>query len=194
MVTYLESQKCWTAVLSKDYQDEIEKKPKTFDYQSQHYEIRPKSNFESEGYAITTEMCCEVQIRTLLQHAYAELVHDSIYKPVGIVPHKAERQVARSMALMETTDELFCTTMKLLADTNKPRNDFLDSLTSIYKDKISANLLKTDLKTNYALLDEFRGFVKDDVLLEITELVDRKNIFQLKLNFVLWKVLFLLNL
>ncbi|MEI6746649.1 MAG: RelA/SpoT domain-containing protein [Methylococcaceae bacterium] len=176
----IESQEYWNAVLSKDYQDEIEKRPKTFDYQSQHYEVRPKSDFEFEGHTITTEMCCEIQIRTLLQHAYAELVHDSIYKPVGTVPHKAERQVARSMALMETTDELFCSTMKLLTDTNKPRNDFLNSLTSIYKNKISADLLKTDLKTNYALLDEFREFIKDNVLLEIAELVDEKKYILIK--------------
>lgn len=127
-------------------------------------------------------MCCEVQIRTLLQHAYAELVHDSIYKPVGRVPPKAERQVARSMALMETTDELFCNTMKLLTDTNKPRNDFLDDLTSLYREKIAGHLLRTDLKTNYALLDEFRETIRDGLAADIAEFIDKKKYIPIKVK------------
>lgn len=172
----------WTGVVSKDYQDEIEENPKIFDYQSQHYEVRPKIDFEHEGCLITKDMCCEVQIRTLLQHAYAELVHDSIYKPVGRVPPRAERQVARSMALMETTDELFCNTMKLLTDTNKPRNDLLDELTALYREKIADNLLQIDLKTNYALLDEFRETIKDGLATEITAFIDKKKYISTKIK------------
>lgn len=176
----IESESCWNGIISKDYQDEIEKNPKIFDYQSQHYEVRPKENFELEGCLITTDICCEVQIRTLLQHAYAELVHDSIYKPVGLVPPKAERQVARSMALMETTDELFCNTMKLLTDTNKPRNDLLEDLTSLYREKIASHLLRTDLKTNYAVLDEFRETIQDGLVVKIAEFIDNKKYIPLK--------------
>jgi len=176
----IESEPCWTGVVSKDYQDEIKKNPKFFDYQSQHYEVRPKKDIEVEGCLITTDICCEVQIRTLLQHAYAELVHDSIYKPAGPIPSKAERQVARSMALMETTDELFCNTMKLLTDANKPRNDLLDDLTSLYRDKIADHLLRTDLKTNYAVLDEFREAIRDGLANEIAEFLDSKKYISIK--------------
>lgn len=178
----IESESCWVGVVSKDYQDEIDKNPKIFDYQSQHYEVRPKSDFEHEGCLITTKMCCEVQIRTLLQHTYAELVHDSIYKPVGLVPRKAERQVARSMALMETTDELFCNTMKLLTDTNKPRNDLLADLTALYREKIAGHLLRTDEKTNYALLDEFREKIQDGLAAEIAEFIDKKKYISIKIQ------------
>jgi ppGpp synthetase/RelA/SpoT-type nucleotidyltranferase len=163
----VKSEPTWVAEVSKDYQEEIKKNPKIFDYQSQHFEVRPKNNIEIDGVLITTDMCCEVQVRTLLQHAYAELVHDSIYKPVGPVPHKAERQVARSMALMETTDELFCSTMKLLTDVNKPRNQLYDDITNIYRDQIGGHLLRPDAKTNYAVLDEFRELFKDGLSAEI---------------------------
>ena len=176
----IETESSWIGVLSKDYQDEIAKNPKIFDYQSQHFEVRPKETIEFEGCHITTDICCEVQIRTLLQHAYAELVHDSIYKPVGLVPHQAERQVARSMALMETTDELFCNTMKLLTDSNKPRNDLLDDLTSLYREKIAGHLLRTDLKTNYALLDEFRESIQDGLAAEIASFIENKKYISVK--------------
>lgn len=164
----------WSAEISKDYQDEIEQNPKIFDYQSQHFEIRPKTNFYIDGCVITTDMCCEVQVRTLLQHAYAELVHDSIYKPVGPVPPKAERQVAKSMALMETTDELFCNTMRLLTDANQPRNQLLEDLTSIYREKIGGQFLKADDKTNYAVLDEYRDVFRDGLSADISFFIERK--------------------
>jgi ppGpp synthetase/RelA/SpoT-type nucleotidyltranferase len=170
----VKSEPTWTAEVSKDYQEEIEKNPKIFDYQSQHFEVRPKSNFEIDGIPITTDMCCEVQIRTLLQHAYAELVHDSIYKPVGNVPPKAERQVAKSMALMETTDELFCSTMKLLTDANKPRNQLHEDLTDIYRGKIGGSLLRPDVKTSYAILDEFRELLKNGLSAEIRTYIESK--------------------
>ncbi|MDO9054563.1 MAG: RelA/SpoT domain-containing protein [Gallionella sp.] len=170
----LKSEPTWLAEVSKDYQQEIETNPKIFDYQSQHFEVRPKNNFEINGILITTDMCCEVQIRTLLQHAYAELVHDSIYKPVGQVPYKAERQVAKSMALMETTDELFCSTMKLLTDVNKPRNQLYEDLTSIYREKIGGHHLRPDVKTSYAVLDEFRELFKDGLSAEIGRYIEGK--------------------
>lgn len=103
----IESLTEFDARISKNYLDEIELNPKLFDYQSKHYEIRPKNELHIGDLKISKQICCEVQVRTLLQHAYAELVHDSVYKPVGIVPKSAERHIARSMALMETTDDLF---------------------------------------------------------------------------------------
>lgn len=178
----IESETCWKGVVSKDFQEEIAKNPKIFDYQSQHFEVRPKSNFELDGVSITTDMCCEVQIRTLLQHAYAELVHDSIYKPVGPVPHKAERQVAKSMALMETTDELFCNTMKLLTDANQPRNNLLSDLISLYREKIGGHLLHPDTKTCYAVLDEFRETIRDGLTAEIGQFIDGKKYIPVKIK------------
>ncbi len=178
----IKSEPTWVAGISKDYQQEIEKNPKIFDYQSQHFEVRPKSNFEIDGIQITTDMCCEVQIRTLLQHAYAELVHDSIYKPVGDVPPKAERQVAKSMALMETTDELFCSTMKLLSDANKPRNQLYEDLACIYREKVGGSLLRPDVKTSYAVLDEFRELLKDGLSAEIRTYIEIKKYISKKLT------------
>lgn len=172
----------WIAIVSKDYQDDIEANPKLFDYQSKHFEIRPKVDSVISGLNITTDMCCEVQVRTLLQHAYAELVHDSIYKPVGPVPKKAERQIARSMALMETTDELFCNTMQLLFDTNKPRNDFLNRLKVIYINKIGEQCLNQEDKINYCFLDEYREFIQDDLLTELIDLLDKKKYIPLKIR------------
>ncbi|EFR2063223.1 RelA/SpoT domain-containing protein [Salmonella enterica] len=178
----IQANESWIAIVSKDYQNDIEKNPKLFDYQSKHFEVRPKADREISGVRVTTDMCCEVQVRTLLQHAYAELVHDSIYKPVGPVPKKAERQIARSMALMETTDELFCNTMQLLCNTNKPRNDFLGELTTLYINKIGGQYLNLEDKINYCFLDEYREFIQDDFLAKLEDALDKKKYISPKIQ------------
>lgn len=170
----IQAEEAWNVINSKDFQDEIDRNPKLFDYQSQHFEVRLKDADTIEDILVSKDICCEVQIRTLLQHAYAEMVHDSIYKPVGPVPPKAERQVAKSMALMETTDDLFCSTMQILEETNALRNNIYQGLEDLYREKISNDLLRSDQKTNFAILDEFREFLKDDLQSQISELLNTK--------------------
>ncbi|EPI1485961.1 hypothetical protein CY817_001824 [Neisseria gonorrhoeae] len=105
--------------------------------QSKHYEIRPKQAFITpENVSIPADLCCEVQVRSLLQHAYAELVHDNIYKPDGNVPKQAEREVAKSMALMETTDDLFSRTLAILKEANQPQEELLPQLSQLYQKEI----------------------------------------------------------
>lgn len=178
----IENEPVWDCEVSKDFQVEIENNPKIFDYQSKHYEIRPKDDFEVDGILITKCMCCEVQVRSLLQHAYAEIVHDNLYKPVGPVPTKAERQVAKSMALMETTDDLFCNMMKLLTDTNLLRNNLLNDLTQLYREKIGGHLIHTDAKTCYAVLDEYRELLKESVVAETGQLLSSKKFISTQIH------------
>ena len=164
----------WDATVSKDYLSEIDVNPKIFDYQSRHYEVRPKAQFDYCGKSITPEMCCEVQVRTLLQHAYAELVHDSIYKPSSDVPKSAERQIARSMALMETTDDLFCKTMEILADNSKERNGFLDFLSKYYAEKIGQQFIEADVLVNFSVIDTFKDHITDSLPNKIHGLLSEK--------------------
>jgi putative GTP pyrophosphokinase len=140
----------------RDYGLQTEANPELFEYQSIHYLVSPKKKKECEGVIIEPEITCEVQIRTLLQHAYAELTHDNIYKPVQIVPSSARRLVARSMALMETTDELFCGTLESLKFANAPRNDLLKKLTSLYFENVTADTDSIDVRTNLMVIDTFR--------------------------------------
>lgn len=168
--------------VSKNYLDEIDVNPKIFDYQSKHYEIRPKDNITINDIDINKNICCEVQVRTLLQHAYAELVHDSVYKPIGPVPKGAERQIAKSMALMETTDDLFCNTMRLLKETNLSRNNFLDSLKRVYIELIGDGYLLYDEDTNYCFLDSFRDYYTEDTITEIRGLLSTKKFISKKIK------------
>lgn len=165
----------WKAQVSKDIADEIRKNPKTFDYQSQHFEVRPLKDVEIDGVVIPATVCCEVQVRTLLQHAYAELVHDSIYKPNGLVPPMAERQVAKSMALMETTDELFCKTMALLAEASRPRDEIYEDLRQLFRSLIGVEYMRPDLRSNLCVLEEYREMLTQGVVADIKEFIQSKS-------------------
>jgi putative GTP pyrophosphokinase len=50
---------------------------------------------------------CEIQIKTILQHAYSELTHDTIYKPQINATPNMQRSAAKAMALLEATNDYF---------------------------------------------------------------------------------------
>lgn len=117
---FIERNAEWSAVRSRSPREEIADDPSRFGYQSHHYEVRPRNPIAYSEGEIGIDVCCEVQVRTILQHAYAELTHSKLYKTEGTVPSQAERLVARSMALMETTDELLCRAVKAVRQANEP--------------------------------------------------------------------------
>jgi ppGpp synthetase/RelA/SpoT-type nucleotidyltranferase len=121
----------WNSKVTKSRTNEIEDKPTIFDYQSQHIVVWPKTNcgFNKE---ILTALTCEIQIRTLLQHAFAEVSHDSTYK--GPYKNDAEiiRQLSKSMALMEATDDYFCKIFEIMKDETRRYSNYLKELNRIY--------------------------------------------------------------
>ncbi|MCD4486912.1 RelA/SpoT domain-containing protein, partial [Chromobacterium vaccinii] len=117
----IEECEIWNSEITRDYLESRSDFPEVFEYESLHVCVSPKEKQEIDGDEITTAITCEIQVRTILQHAYAELTHDNIYKPLGKrVSKTARRFVARSQALMESTDHFFCETMKELEKENKP--------------------------------------------------------------------------
>ncbi|MGY4460834.1 hypothetical protein [Bradyrhizobium sp. LB13.1] len=70
-----------------------------------HCQIQNLLNFDS--IEIPADTPCEIQVRTLLQHAYSELTHDTIYKPNVQATPSLKRSAAKSMALIEATGDYF---------------------------------------------------------------------------------------
>ncbi|EPF6186565.1 RelA/SpoT domain-containing protein [Acinetobacter baumannii] len=174
----IESESLWQAKVSKDYTTEIEQNPSVFDYQSKHYEIRPTKDITYDNLIINPSICCEIQIRTLLQHAYAEIVHDNIYKPKSDVSNLAKRKVAKGMALMETTDDLFCEMQKLIAEETKERDKFSHALKNLYIKEFGP-LPKVFLtKTHLLLIDTFEKYINSQTLLEIEKLLEAKPVIK----------------
>lgn len=121
----IESVDSWEASKDRDYEEERQKQPVLFDYQSVHYVVRLNFDVNFAGAKISAGTPCEVQIRTLLQHAYSELTHDTIYKPKTSISPLVHRSIAKSMALIETTGHFFS---EVKTELDKASGQFMDIL------------------------------------------------------------------
>jgi ppGpp synthetase/RelA/SpoT-type nucleotidyltranferase len=96
----------WGSTSSKEFDEWRNSDPRLFDYQSAHFILSAVYETIHNGITIPIGTKCEVQIRTLLQHAYAELSHDTLYKTNIKRRPEIHRLFAKSMALMEATDDM----------------------------------------------------------------------------------------
>lgn len=124
----------WKAKITKNIDKEIENEPLKFDYQSLHIVVNPLPNNKEYNNSDVNIYSCEIQIRTLLQHAFAEISHDSTYKG----PYKDDigikRKLSKSMALMEATDDYFCSIYDDMNNKERDINIYLNSLTNMFKE------------------------------------------------------------
>ncbi|MGQ0728979.1 GTP pyrophosphokinase [Acidovorax sp.] len=150
----------WTARRDREPKSEADTNPDAFRYQSVHYIIRNIEDRIEDGVTIHAETACEVQIRTLLQHAYAELGHDRIYKGDAVVPPSVHRIVARSMALMETTDHLFCEAVEELERINKDLSSWCNWLDKSYRSVGASALESQDDEDATTIIETFFDLLK----------------------------------
>ncbi len=93
-------------------------KPAEFGYRSVHYIVSfkksvfpskdvnvsiPKNIFPNKNYP----MKAEIQVRTLLEHAWAVFAHDRTYKSSFKIPYKWQRELAAVAAILEDADMAF---------------------------------------------------------------------------------------
>lgn len=133
----------WVAEKSRDVVVEVEKNPYIFDYQSEHYELRPTRHAAVWGQGVGPEICCELQLRNVLQHAYAEVAHDTAYKGSYVPPAQSLRRLARSMALMEATDESLCAVLKAAEELRRPVEAALAASRQLYLEHVGSVELTT---------------------------------------------------
>ena len=84
--------------------------PEVFTYQSDHYIVEPCKDYQSPALEYLT---CEIQIRTLLQHAYSEVSHAFVYKKQENIEPTTLRMLAASMAFIEEADNKFDNIFKM---------------------------------------------------------------------------------
>lgn len=141
----VEESDLWDYSKDQDYEEAIKKHPDLFSYQSVHYIVRNRHNISENEIIIKEGTPCEIQIRTLEQHAYAELSHDYVYKQEEKINSYTRRYMARSMALNETTDELFSKVYDMVENEKEKYDkltDFLRSKTDFanYNEKIDQSI------------------------------------------------------
>lgn len=166
----------WDFKECRHFDEERKKSPLLFTYQSVHYVVRAKKDIQVNNGVVLASTPCEIQIRTLLQHAYAELTHDAIYKAKKIVEPEIHRTVAKSMALIETTDDFF-------SDVNRKLNcgvveniSLKSELDKLYFHHIGIEPTEQQ-KSAVLILDVFESIISDD-------LVEKLDKFMIKNDFI----------
>ncbi len=95
-----------------DKENSIDKRkalePDRFGYCSVHYVVGIHSKrLKLEEYSAYKDLKCEIQIRSVLQHAWAEIEHDLGYKSAITVPRDIRRDFSRLAGLLELADKEF---------------------------------------------------------------------------------------
>lgn len=82
--------------------------PDRFGYLSLHYVVKlTKPRLKLTEYKRFRSCCAEIQLRSILQHAWAEIEHDLGYKSKYSVPSEIRRRFSRLAGLLEIADAEF---------------------------------------------------------------------------------------
>lgn len=164
----------WNSVECRHFSSEREREPLLFTYQSVHYVVRARETIKYNGTTIKSGTPCEIQIRTLLQHAYAELTHDAIYKAKTIVQPSVHRTVAKSMALIETTDDFFSTVNESLHSGSVENLSFQQHLDDLYNTYIGLNCTPAQ-KSSVVILDAFEELIDENTIDTLKTFINSSN-------------------
>ncbi|RWD29874.1 MAG: RelA/SpoT family protein [Mesorhizobium sp.] len=162
----------WEASKDRDYEKEQEENPIQFDYAAVHYIVRGNSDLSTGQVSIAKGTPCEVQVKTILQHAYSELTHDTIYKPKVTATSLMKRTAAKSMALIEATNDYFSQVVSQVEASIAPDKALTAELAPIYSEFIKEQPELT--RTEALILDAFEEVPKDDLAAQISAFLSDK--------------------
>lgn len=168
IITYLESQVDLVAEIvekefSIDRENSIDKrklKADQFGYRSLHYVAElPRNRTELSEYKRFKNLKFEIQIRSILQHAWAEIEHDLGYKGITSFPDDYKRSFNRLSALLETADIEF----------DRLKNELLNYESSV------DDLIKKAPQTVTLDQTSLTSFVKSNPILHKAKEIVKKN-------------------
>ena len=162
----------WSSSKDRDYEEERKEKPMEFAYQSVHYVIRATRDTLIGEITVPAGTPCEVQVRTLLQHAHCELTHDSIYKNKRTASAETQRTVAKSMALIEAVDDFFELVMEDLGKATELERKALAVLSRLYVQQVK--LSPEAQKSNILIVEAFSDKLGDDLEDDLIKLFQTK--------------------
>ncbi|GAA5501607.1 hypothetical protein Dxin01_01343 [Deinococcus xinjiangensis] len=90
--------------------------PDRFGYMGVHYVVQAEPQLPAFAGLRLAGSCFEIQIRSILQHAWAEIEHDLGYKNREAVPREVSRRFYRLAGLLEMADEEFMAIARMSRD------------------------------------------------------------------------------
>lgn len=134
--------------------------PDRFGYLSTHHVVTLTANRAAlPEYQRIKDLKIEIQTRSILQHAWAEIEHDLGYKSKSEVPREIRRKFSRLAGLLELADLEFTNIKKQLAEYN---NGVVEKI------KSEPQLVELDR-------DSLKAFVKNSNLIKETDKIIASN-------------------
>lgn len=118
--------------------EKISQNPEVFGYKSLHYicQISDSRAILSE-YKTFKDLKFEIQLRSILQHSWAEIEHDLGYKLTYTIPKHLRRRFSRVSSLLEWADEEF----NFLEKEIKQYRETLEEKVNDYNDEIDREII-----------------------------------------------------
>lgn len=134
---------------SKDKRQLID--AKSFGYVAVHYVCALP-----ESYGELSNLWFEIQIKTILQHSWAEIEHDLGYKTEVEVPRNIRRSFSKAASLLEVADDIFADIRTRLEEymLSVKNNIEAQNLDAVFFDKITLAEFTSHNKTYRNLLKE----------------------------------------
>lgn len=138
-----------------------------FGYMSLHYICRlPKALYEDPQQPLLNEMRFELQMRTALQHVWANMQHDTGYKSEVEIPMEHQRSLNRLAGILELADEQFS---RIRKEINDYRRNVQSLVASGNFDEVPLN---GDTFRSYCELRPFRHLAEKIATINQAELYD----------------------
>jgi putative GTP pyrophosphokinase len=126
------------------------------DYKAIHLEVFPKNSDLFTRKYLPHELKylhCEIQIRTLVQHAYSEVKHNNTYKKAHKIDGEVQTMLGNIFGYIKQCDQYFCDIYRKMKIADKHIEDFLTEIAKIYL-AIHPSIQKTDSKILKEIVSE----------------------------------------
>ena len=112
--------------------------PDRFGYLSLHYIVQfNNSRIKLPEYSNFKDYKAEIQIRTILQHTWAEIEHDLGYKSKEAIPLTVRRDFYRLAGLLELADKEFLNIKNQLRSKEKGRDQFIELIAEMSPNELN---------------------------------------------------------
>ena len=136
-------------VIEKNNKNDLLEEEEKMGYKSVHYLVKLKNTrTHHPEYASFENLIAEIQVRTILQHAWAEIEHDIEYKSTITIPKNIKRRFMSLAGLLEIADREFQSIQNENEDLKKQSRESVN-MGKLDKVEITGDSLRAYLDKKY---------------------------------------------